>query len=89
VQGSYEASDEAKAALVKLAQVISDPDQRKAFQDDAASALGRDYDALPQTVRDGFEGLSLEELELLSRVCDRLVEAGFYIELPSGRVCFF
>jgi hypothetical protein len=65
--------------IQKLADVISDPGQRRAFAEEpekTATDAGVDVGSLPDPVRSTLFGLSHEELEVLSRVRESFDQAG-------------
>jgi hypothetical protein len=85
-------SNEAKAALARVATAISDPDSRKSFSTDPYGTV-QGYETLPQSVRDTLERLSPEELDQLAHTHQALEENGFYIDVEDehggGRLTFF
>lgn len=87
-QDTSEPTDKARAALARLAQVLADPKQRAAFLDDPHGTV-EGYEQIPASVRETFEGLSHEELDLISRTHDTLDQAGFYVDTDGGRLGFF
>jgi hypothetical protein len=66
------ASEARKRALALLAQVLSDPQKRRAFADDPAGTLetelGDAKNDLPPKVRAFFSDLTYEELRVLAQL---------------------
>ena len=66
------AAEARKTALALLAQVLSDPEKRRAFADDPAatldSELGVAKNDLPPKVRAFFSELTYEELRVLAQL---------------------
>jgi hypothetical protein len=82
------------AELAKVAEIIGDPDQRKALAGDTERTLetaGVNLSVIPGEVVDTLAGMSFEELGLLSRIGESLAGAGLAMgEFPKGmRVWFF
>jgi hypothetical protein len=84
------ASAEALAALVELANVISDPDKRRSLAaaepaDTAATLqeMGVTVQYIPERVVSGLASASEQELEFLSRRNDDLVASGLNVEVPD------
>jgi hypothetical protein len=92
-QLSPEPSPEAMAAVARLSAMIADPEMRRAFVADPSGTLERagvNAEYVPQPLLESITSLGEEELELLARVCEDLIEAGFYVEVPGfGRVCWY
>jgi hypothetical protein len=82
-------SDAAQRALVKLADVISTPDGRRDLVNDMQGAMGDEYQDLPESTRAVFVMFNEEQLRLVHRVNERLMEDGFSHDTEFGRVCFF
>jgi hypothetical protein len=84
-------SDEAVAALGRLAEVISDAEGRKSLVADMAGAMGEHYQNLPEGMRQAFGMFNEDQLRIVARLNERLIRDGFSVELPGGfgRVCFF
>ena len=76
-------------ALAALARALSDGSLRAGFLKDPHGTVGESYKDLPQSLRDTFESMSQEELDLFARTCDALERSGFYVSFGGGRVCFF
>ncbi len=83
-----EPTSEAKAALARLHQAISDPEQRSMYLKDPKGTV-EGYEQLPDSVRRTFEGMSHEELDLVARTAGNLHDAGFYVDTDEGRLGFF
>jgi hypothetical protein len=92
MQGRGKGPDAAKGALARVAKAISDPSMRQSFKSDPHGTV-KGYDALPESVRTTLEGLSDEELDLLSRTHQKMADAGLYMDIDDehggGRVSFF
>jgi hypothetical protein len=87
------AENELADELAKVAEVIRREDVRDSLAADARGTLqseGVDVDKLPSNVVDVLSGMSPQELDLVARMNDALVEAGLVVEGPDeGRVGFF
>jgi hypothetical protein len=83
---------QAKGALARVAKALSDPESRRSFMSDPHGTVPG-YAALPESVRQTLEGLSPEELDVLSRTHQKLADAGFYVDVEDehggGQVSFF
>ena len=78
-----EKPEEAAAELKKLADVIADPGERKAFAEDPDGTLDRidvNPDVIPDEVLSTLKGLSHEELQALTRLNSSLVASGLSTE---------
>lgn len=79
--------DQGAAELKKLADLITDPVQRKAFASDPDGVLAEsdvNPDLIPQPVLDTLKGLSQEELRLLQRLHASLLASGLSVEVSGG-----
>jgi hypothetical protein len=85
-------SPEAHGALARVAQALSDAQQRSSFRSDPGGTV-KGYEALPESVRSALESMSDEELDALTRAHQTFADAGFYQdfddEYGGGRVSFF
>jgi hypothetical protein len=71
--------EQPSSEVEKLAELISDPGQRKAFAHTPEKTLtdaGIDVGKLPEGIRSTLFDLSYEELRVLSRVKESLEQAG-------------
>ena len=65
-------------------------DDRKGRISDQPQLEDADYGAIPENSRRALEGLSVEEMELLSRLDDTFVKEGLFVEVPSpGKLMHF
>jgi hypothetical protein len=81
-------SKEAATELAKLADLIADPVQRKAFDSDPDGTLDRsdvNPEAIPENVLNTLKGLSQQELRLVARLNSRLIESGLSVDVADGR----
>jgi hypothetical protein len=88
------ASAEALAALVELANVLADPDNRRSLAaaepaDTAATLqeMGVTVQYIPERVVSGLASASEQELEFLSSRNDDLVASGLYVDVPDKGGC--
>ena len=86
--GHHEPANDGKA-LAALARALSDKSLRGGFLKDPHGTVGDSYRDLPQSLRDTFESMSPEELDLFAETCDALERSGYYVSFGGGRVCFF
>ena len=73
--------------FAKFANLISSAHLRREFDRDPQGTLvkqGVDVDALPEPVRDFLTDLSFEELRLLARLQETMVESGLSIPTAYG-----
>jgi len=83
--------------LAKMAEVLRESGTRNSFMEDPKGALERagvNTAAIPSSVLDTLSGMTDEELGVVVRFNDALVNAGVVIEGPDdepdgGRVGFF
>lgn len=74
-----EAGPEVQAAFARFLEVISTPDGRVDFTEDADRALGDEAaENLPAELKGFAEALSVEELALLDRLSTRTRAAGLF-----------
>jgi len=82
-----EGFSEAAIELQKLAGLIADPVQRKAFAADPNGTLDLsdvNPEAIPEEVLDTLKGLSQEELRLLASFNATLIDAGLSVDVGKG-----
>lgn len=89
-KGGGKASPRAHGALARVAQTLSDPQQRQSFRSDPAGTVSG-YEELPEQIRSTLEKMSDEELDLLTRTHQAFADAGFYheVEDEGGKVGIF
>lgn len=86
--------------VAKLAEAIKDPGWSQSFCSDPHRMLqeaGIDAKLLPAGAVDALSGMGSEELRAISEYSEKLIEAGFYLEvtkaeagkLDDPRVSFF
>ena len=65
-------------------------DDRKGRIPDQRQLEDADYGAIPKNSRRALEALSVEEMELLSRLDETFVKEGLFVEVPSpGKLMHF
>jgi hypothetical protein len=74
-------------ALATFANRISEQRVRRDFDNDPLGTLegiGVDVGALPDEVRDFLTDLTYEELRLLARMQQKMVDSGLYVKSQQG-----
>ena len=88
-----EVSPESVVAVAQLAHLIADAEQRSAFVANPVGTLeqaGVTVEHIPQSLLDNLTSLSEDELGIVSRHCEELVRAGFFVDVADqGPLCFF
>jgi hypothetical protein len=92
----------AAQALEVIKELIKDDDGRQDYRSDPQGAFDRkratlpeqslrdaSYGAIPTNSRLALEGLTEEQLELLSNLDQTFVEDGLYVQVPSPGKLFF
>jgi hypothetical protein len=83
---TYEGSP-SDAALVALAQAVSDQSNHAAIARDAESALGDlgvPVGDLPAGALDALKGVSEDDLAQIAQANQRLIDFGFKVDTPQG-----
>ncbi len=86
-----ENGDAARLLSEIASRVLADPERRRAFVDDPAGTLRRagiDADAVPDAVLKTLTALSFDELGVVARVNESLVDAGLVSEHGEVRFVF-
>ena len=86
-----EASSPSARAMAALAKAIGDRSLHYDIVKDPGQTLRRaevPVDDLPEGVIDALRGLSAEDLGVVAEACENLTKHGFFIETPTGTVCF-
>jgi hypothetical protein len=81
-------SSEALAALAGVAQALGDPERLPRFVENPASEVDG-WEDLPPAVQDALTRMSIEELALLGRWNQHLIENGFYGDTDFAPLSWF